>query len=380
MIKFFVTGDNHIGRKYDRYPDVKDQLIKSRFECIEEMVNIAESEACDFFVVTGDLFDSTNTIRFEDVKRVVEILSHFNERVLVLPGNHDYYSGEDKVWNYFEKALDNCSHNITLLNEYREFFFDDVKGEEVVIYPAFCDSKHSEENKLGWIKNADMKRDVINIGIAHGAIKGVTPDLKEEYFLMTEKELENIPVDVWFIGHTHIPYPNNLSETKYTEGYKVFNAGTHEQTDLHNNTEGICFIVGVEKKNEKTKVYAKRVNSGKVHFYDLKIDVKPESESALYNVLEKEVEKIPDHSVIRVTITGTIKQVEYDNKSKVYENVLERFLTFEINDDDLSEEITVDKIRSEFAETSFAAQLMEALISDHTELQMVYRLIQECRE
>ena len=90
MLKIFVTGDNHFGRKFDKY-SVKNQLIESRFECLEEMVKMAEKEHCEFFVITGDLFDNTYAISKNDVNRVVEILAGFNQKVLVLPGNHDFY-------------------------------------------------------------------------------------------------------------------------------------------------------------------------------------------------------------------------------------------------------------------------------------------------
>ena len=215
MVKLFVTGDNHIGRKYDRYPEIKEKLIKSRIDCLQDMVRKAEEEGCDFFVITGDLFDNINSIKVGDVKNVVMTLSAFNGRVLVLPGNHDYFTGDDKVWRDFENALTKTDHNITILNEFREYSFTDIGDKDVVIYPAFCQSKHSVENNLGWIKNAEIEtRESINIGIAHGALKGITPDMKEEYFLMSEEELKKIPVDAWLIGHTHIAYPGDLDETK----------------------------------------------------------------------------------------------------------------------------------------------------------------------
>ena len=90
MVKIFVTGDNHIGKKYDRYPDVKEKLVNSRFEVLNDMVVKAEAEGCGLFVVTGDLFDSINSIRVTDVNRVVDILAAFSGSVIILPGNHDY--------------------------------------------------------------------------------------------------------------------------------------------------------------------------------------------------------------------------------------------------------------------------------------------------
>ena len=379
MVKLFVTGDNHIGRKYDRYPEIKEKLIKSRIDCLQDMVRKAEEEGCDFFVITGDLFDNINSIKVGDVKNVVMTLSAFNGRVLVLPGNHDYFTGDDKVWRDFENALTKTDHNITILNEFREYSFTDIGDKDVVIYPAFCQSKHSVENNLGWIKNAEIEtRESINIGIAHGALKGITPDMKEEYFLMSEEELKKIPVDAWLIGHTHIAYPGDLDETKETVGYKIFNAGTHEQTDLHNNSEGDCFIIRIEKNDGEPTVYAKKYISGKIRYYDIKVQLG--AGTGLKESLAKKAGGYTGNSVIRVTVSGTIPRAEYEDRKKIYEEVLGEYLTYEVNDNELSEEITIDTIRREFAETSFAAQFMEQLMSDPTELQMAYKMLQECME
>lgn len=380
MVKIFVTGDNHFGKKYDRYPEVKDKLIESRFIVLNDMVKKAELEGCNLFVITGDLFDNVNSIKVSDVKRVVEILSTFAGNVIVLPGNHDYYTGEEKVWKDFSNAMSSLSHNITLVKDFNTYEFD-AGEEKVVVYPAFCQSKHSKENNLSWIKNADIdKRGVINIGIAHGAIQGVTPDMKEEYFLMTEAELSEINVDAWLIGHTHIPYPNVLKEDKDTLGYKIFNAGTHEQTDLHNNTEGNGFIITIEKKDGKAQVGARKYISGKIKYYDLDIMVRPDNDTALSEAIDKAISDIGDNSIVRIKVSGSVKASEYKNKEKIYKEHLNRFLTFEKEDGGLSEEITIDKIHEEYAETSFAAQLLEELIDNPIELQMTYQLLQGCKE
>lgn len=380
MIKLFMTGDNHFGKKYDRYPEVKDKLIQSRFDVLSDMVDKAETEQCGLFVVTGDLFDNNNTIRKDDVKKVVDILAKFSGSVILLPGNHDYYNtGAEKLWRDFEDAMSNVSHNITLIKEFKPYEFD-VGEDKVVIYPAFCDSKHSRENKLGWIKQASIDSNVINIGVAHGAIQGVTPDMKQEYFLMTEAELNAIPVDAWLIGHTHIPYPDSLSADKDTEGYKIFNAGTHEQTDLHNNTEGNGFILTIDKSGSVAKVLARKYVSGKVRFYDLSVSVSPDSDDALKNAISDALQGIGSNSILRLRISGSVKQAEYLDKANIYRSLLSGFLTYETEDSELSEQITKEKIQSEFAETSFASKFMEELLDSPTELQMAYELLQECKE
>lgn len=376
MLKIFVTGDNHFGKKYDRYPEVKEKLIQSRFDCMKDMVKQADKEGCGLFVVTGDLFDNINSIKSGDIKQVVEILKGFSGTVLVLPGNHDYYTGEEKVWKDFEKHLSESDHRITILNEYKAYHFE-VGEDKVVVYPAFCQSKHSKENNLTWIKEADMQSNFsYNIGIAHGAIKGITPDMKEEYFLMTEKELQDISVDAWLIGHTHIQYPE-LKENDEETRYKIFNAGTHEQTDLHNKTEGCCFIITIDKRSEK-KIIAHKYVSGKINYYDLMINLNPYSENSLKDSLENEVKLISKNSVIRAKISGTIKQSEYEVKDIIYKDILGSFLTYECEDNELSEEITIEKIRKEFSEISFAAKFMEHLMDNPIELQMTYELLKNC--
>lgn len=378
MIKIFVTGDNHFGKKYDRYPEIRDRLVDNRFVCFEKMVEKAEQEGCDIFAVTGDLFDNCSSIRKSDIERVVRILAGFAGRVLVLPGNHDYYTGEEKVWKDFDDALRTCDNNIIRLDRFEPYPIE-IAEETVVIYPAFCRSKHSRENNLGWIKKMSvLKSGQINVGMAHGAIEGVTPDMQKEYFLMTEPELQAIPMDVWLVGHTHIPYPGGLSEDEEIGGYRIFNAGTHAQTDLHNNTRGYGFIISVDKQGDKAQVSAKKYQSGTIFFYDIAVRVSSAEGDSLEALLQEKLDPLEAESVVRLTVTGSVLSEEYSRRQELYKKYCDRFLSWELQDDELHEEITLDRVREEFAESSFAAKLMEALQGDQTELQMAYELLQEC--
>lgn len=378
MIKIFVTGDNHFGKKYDRYPEIRDRLVDNRFVCFEKMIEKAEQEGCDIFAVTGDLFDNCSSIRKSDVERAVRILAGFAGRVLVLPGNHDYYTGEEKVWKDFDDALRTCDNNIIRLDRFEPYPIE-IAEETVVIYPAFCRSKHSRENNLGWIKEMSVpKSGQINVGMAHGAIEGVTPDMQKEYFLMTEPELQAIPMDVWLVGHTHIPYPGGLSEDEEIGGYRIFNAGTHAQTDLHNNTRGYGFIISVDKQGDKAQVSAKKYQSGTIFFYDIAVRVSSAEGDSLEALLQEKLDPLEAESVVRLTVTGSVVSEEYSRRRELYKKYCDRFLSWELQDDELHEEITLDRVREEFAESSFAAKLMEALQGDQTELQMAYELLQEC--
>lgn len=373
MIKILVTGDNHFGKKYDRYPSSRDKIIQSRFVALENMVKQAEQEECDLFVITGDLFDN-NSISISVVRRVVRTLALFSGRVLVLPGNHDYYSSERKVWVDFQKELDVLDHNIILMKELRSFSFD-VREERVTIYPALCQTKHSENNNLGWITEKFNESEGYHIGIAHGALEGITPDMDGQYFPMTISELNSIPVDVWLIGHTHIPYPK-LPTDKEEVGHKIFNAGTHEQTDRTNNTLGYAFILRLDKSRGKTEIAARSFVSGRIRYHNLTVQLKPaeELEQAILNALQV----VGKDSIVRLIVSGSVSKEDYEYRINIYDRTLHEFIDYEVDDENLSVLITPEMISSEFAEISFVSELLNELIEDDPKTaQMAYELIKK---
>ena len=372
MVKIFVTGDNHIGRKFDKY-SIKNRLIESRFACLENMVKTAEKEQCEFFVVTGDLFDNTYAIAKKDIKRVVEILSGFNQNVLVLPGNHDFYSGNEKLWKDFMEDGDVYS-NIIVLNEYQPYEFDSSDGP-IVFYPAYCDSKHSDTNRLDWIKAEEIDGSgKYNVGLAHGALEGLAIDTEGVYFPMSRTELHSIPMDLWLLGHAHVTEPS-IPANEEVSGYTIFNAGTHEQLDLHNNTEGNAFVITLQNNNGMKKVLAKRIVTGKIRYFDEKLIFNATDNKSLKQTIEDLVKDYPSDSIVRLTIKGSVDASDYQEKEDIYNAQLRSFLDYKINDNDLSEKITRDKIESEFSEIGFAAKFLEELLDDPVELQMAYDVV-----
>jgi DNA repair exonuclease SbcCD nuclease subunit len=374
MLKIFMTGDNHIGLKYAKYGEKAAFLAEKRISAFRDMVKKANEEECGLFVITGDLFENISGIAKRDIASLLNILSEFNGTVAVLPGNHDYYDEDAKVWKDFKAASDSC-HNILILNEYRPYSV--LAGDdEVVIYPAFCTSKHSKpgENNLDWVKDENILPDeTYRIGIAHGAVEGETIDSEGRYFLMTRKELEAIPVDAWLIGHTHVPFPNNLAK-EFSACDKIFNAGSHVQPDVATNTEGSCFIIEISKDK---KVKAKKFLSGNIRFYRPEIKV---SAGNMEEILERELSEFNSESVIDgMVISGTADKDEYEDRREIIENALARFVSGSYDDSALSRLISKELIDSEFAETSLSAAVLSALLEEPKEAQLVYELLGELK-
>ena len=373
MLRIFVTGDNHIGLKYASH-EKSSILVASRMTAFEGMVNTANAEDCALFVITGDLFENTYSIAKKDIKLLLDTLSCFHGTVVVLPGNHDYYDKDVKVWQYFKDVMASYD-NIMLLTDYRPYEID-IDGEDVILYPALCTSLHSApgQNNLDWIKETAIDNgSAYHIGIAHGAVEGETIDNEGQYFLMKRSELESIPMDAWLIGHTHVPFPRNLSEN-YTASERVFNAGTHVQTDVSCNTEGLCFIVEIA---DNKSVRAKKVVSGNLRFYRKHIEV---SAGEMENTIANELKDIADNSVVDIILTGAVTIEEYEDRHKIIECALARFIEGTYNDYSLNKLISKALIESAFHETYFSAGLMNSLLEDPKEAQLTYELLKSLKE
>ena len=373
MLRIFITGDNHIGLKYASHEQAAI-LASSRIAAFEGMVKTANQENCALFAITGDLFENTYSVSKRDIKTLLDALSCFNGTVVVLPGNHDYYDKDVKVWQYFKDVMASYD-NIMLLTDYRPYEID-VNGEDVFLYPALCTSLHSApgQNNLGWIKEATIDNDsAYHIGIAHGAVEGETIDNEGQYFLMKRSELESIPVDAWLIGHTHVPFPRNLTET-YSATERIFNAGTHVQTDVSCNTEGLCFIVEVA---DNKSIRAKKVKSGNLRFYRKHITV---TAGEMESTIGRELKDIADNSVVDIVLNGAVTIEEYEQRHKVIEGALARFIEGTYNDYSLSKLISKTLIESEFPETSFSAGLLNSLLEEPKEAQLAYELLKSLKE
>jgi DNA repair protein SbcD/Mre11 len=373
MLRIFVTGDNHIGLKYSSHSQAA-VLVSRRIEAFEGMVQAADRENCGLFVITGDLFNNVSGASKKDVEAVLNMLSRFNGTVVVLPGNHDYYDKDAKVWQYFKSVIAKYD-NIMLLTDYRPYELS-VNDEDVVLYPALCTSLHSApgENNLGWIKETEIENNgAYHIGIAHGAVEGETIDNEGAYFLMSRSELESIPVDVWLIGHTHVPFPRDLTETYASRG-KIFNAGTHVQTDVACNTEGQCFIIEID---ESKNVRAKKFASGNLRFYRREIAV---TAGNMKEIINRSLADIGSNSVADIILSGAVSAEEYEDRYEIIEGALSRFIEGTYDDYALSRLISKNLIEAEFPETSFSAQLLSSLLDEPKEAQLAYELLKSLKE
>ena len=465
-MKIFHTADLHIGMKFNNYPEpVRSQLKQARGDVLGKMVSIANKQECNIFVVAGDLFDSINGNTKKSIGEVVTALKGFHgECVLVMPGNHDYDNNMVELWNNFQE-LSQDINNIVFINQERPYSLADW-DLNAVVYPAPCHSKHSDVNNTGWIKeemikeanskakadsenpeansnvniNTDAKIDTdtnintdpIRIGISHGALEGISPDLDSSYYNMSLAELEAAPVDVWLLGHTHITYPDK----KKVNGWKIFNPGTPEPDGLDCKHTGNAWIITIgdtkavnsdtktENSDTKTEnsgtkaeindikaansdtkatnrmhkeVSGELITTGSYRFKDQRYTVrnKADFEKIMGDLLKGDIPKNdllngdilkddlingdPRFTIARLRIKGKLDEEAFNYRHEVRRTLEEAMACLIFDDSELGIKITSEMIHKEFSDGSFPSMLLSALTDDEEALQLAYEMIMEVK-
>ena len=283
-IKIVHTADNHIGISYNTVGQAKTELVKERLESLKRIVDEGNKENANYLVIAGDLFDVTKLNKSRTAE-VIKILKGFKEKVIVIPGNHDFYIDEvDSLWHYFKLNVD--AEKIIVLHEY-EVYVDAIGDQEVRFYPAACRTLHSQDNMIGWVKNEEKNPNAIHIGIAHGNVDGLGRDEDGKYFNMKAESLTGAGVDFWLLGHIHVPYPTQES-INTNPGY--FMSGTHMPDSWKSTNIGNAWIIEIDKsKNLK----AKKIQPTKFRF----------------KVIEKELRSLVDIDFLKSELSS------YDRKN-----------------------------------------------------------------
>lgn len=370
-IKIFHTADLHLGMRFAGYPEIQNELINARYEALENMVKIANKEECDLFVISGDLFDRV-TMKVNEISRAVKTLNEFDgELVLVLPGNHDFYIKDSNLWTEFSK---HAGDRILILKEPGAY---DLSQHHLnmKIYACPCSSKHSAKNMLGWINlNNKQGNDLIQIGIAHGSLEGVSPDFDKTYYPMSQKELDLIGLDLWLLGHTHLSWPVNPDKNA-----RILIPGTPEPDGFDCKHVGNAFIITIESS---TEIQVQKINTGKYQF--LIEEILLHDENNIQKMKNEYTKKKYQNVILRLLLKGRLKKEELEKTEEAVKIIRNNVLFLQINRDELNEEITPELIDSEFTQGSFPHQLLQSLLEDGEEesvkaLQKAYDLIREIR-
>jgi predicted phosphodiesterase len=367
-VRILHTADNHIGLKFSNYKGTSAQeaLIQERFDALQNIVDQSNTLDVHFLVVAGDLFDDLKVPQ-KDIKAVVSILKKSMAEVIVLPGNHDYYDGEDnKLWRVFSELIENTK--IHLLHE-PAVFHTQADEQPVCFYPAPCGSKHHEGHVIGWVGGVEKAADAVHIGLAHGNVEGMGVDDADRYFNMTDADLKAAGVDFWLLGHIHVPYPN--ANAVGNPGY--FMPATHTPESIKRKIPGHAWFIEV---GDSKAIQHKQLTTGNILFSRQILSF---GRDFTYSDFERaELGWRNPKLILDLKLSGSLSQTELDSLNALLKELTSHYLHASFEN---QVGVAVDKnfIQNTFAEGTSAYQWLSSIAEESDSelaLQLAYSIIQ----
>jgi exonuclease SbcD len=354
-IRIIHTADNHIGLPFKQYPaEVASRLIEERFAALARLVTVANEQKAHFFVVAGDLFDSTR-VKKEDIDKVAAVLRGFDGvAVIVVPGNHDHYANsETELWKRFRKATE-AAPRIDLLVEPAVKSYD-VEGQAVHFFPCPCPSKTGAEPTIGWgAEAAGQLATGLKIGIAHGNVSGLGLDAEGQYFNIEPVALEAAGMATWLLGHIHVPFPTSESG----ERSSYFMAGIHTPDSLRCRHAGSAW--SIECDGECVTRY-ERLAPGEIAFRRLEKELLSADDVA---DLVRTCEALDAGStVFDLQLSGRLSATERAHLTAEIDRLRPGFLNL-TEESDIHDRIDAAQIEREYRRGGLAQRLLTALLAD----------------
>ncbi len=114
MVRLVHSADWQIGMtRHFLTPESQSRYSEARLESIRRTAELATREACDFVVVSGDVFES-NQLDRRVASRALDAMASFEVPVFLLPGNHDPLLSAGSVWDS-PTFVDRCPANVVVL-------------------------------------------------------------------------------------------------------------------------------------------------------------------------------------------------------------------------------------------------------------------------
>jgi exonuclease SbcD len=366
-LRVFLTSDLHLGMKFAGYPEaVRAALVEARFTSLDRVVAAANEAGSDLLVVAGDLFESVN-VAHRDIVRAAKSLGAFRGRLAaVMPGNHDFISGDDKLWTRFRDAAGDA---VLLLDAPRPWPLTGY-DTEACLYPGPCTMKHSTSNAIGWVRAAPKDGGIRHhVGVAHGSLEGLSLDKEGLYYPMRPQELADTGVSPWLIGHTHLPFPREPGPKD-----AIFIAGTPEPDGFDCTHGGSAWAL--ELRDDGT-VAAESRPTGELRFLDEGRVVRSRAD---LERLERDLTGgVPGRTLLRLRLAGRAPREALDEIDPLRTRLSAALLHLDLRIDQLREEITAEAIDREYPAGSFPHTLLSELAraDDQEALQIAHDFLQE---
>ncbi len=315
MATFLHLSDTHLG--YKEY--MMDLREEDFYESFNEAIDIGIEENVDFFVHTGDLFDtwSPSNRAMNEFKKAMLRLYKKDKTMYLIMGDHDRPKRTDEIAS---RIFDFLGVKLMGINEIENTLIN-YGGDEIFL-SALSNMKGLRKNNIiteyrkGDVEAKNYKNSIM---MSH---QGVSPYLIPE---ACEVDSKDLPLNYKYLAFGHV-HDSHLIDNKYP----VFSyAGS---TDLNSTNEVKGYL-----KNGKS-VNLVEIHDGKINAEKIKLkstryqnDIETNYENYINDLeniisLKRTNAKKP---LLTLTLHGEMDRTEIRERVKKFENVIIRGPYFE---------------------------------------------------
>lgn len=283
-MKFVHTADWHIGMKFSSFePSQAQKARQARLDAGKLVVRLANENRAEFIVIAGDLFHD-NAVERRLVSETANILSKFNGRVFIIPGNHDPLV-PGSVWDHSPSWKD--YDNITIFRESAPY---DIHG--CVLYPCVPTAKYNSKDPTSWVDASAQSQ--ISIGIAHGNVDALKDEATD--IPISVNAADRTGLDYLALGHWHSPVLYGQSGVK-----RMAYSGAHERGGFGEKDSGYALLVQIDERMATPSI--ETIPTGILKWERKEYDVGLEGDLL---TIGSEISNIhdPQHTILSVIISG----------------------------------------------------------------------------
>lgn len=335
QFKFIHCADIHLGKKlsYTGQPkkEIADILDNAEKKSFINLVELALSEAVDFIIIAGDLYDlDTRSIRVSKFfKKQCQKLAAENINVHLISGNHDPAAEKKEPFALPNNLKFYASEKVETVEFYK-------KGEfSARILGQSYRQKFEDRSMYNYYTAADQS--VFNIGILHTAL-----DAESRKYVPANKTdlLSKGEIHYWALGHIH-----QYQKLKTNPG--IYYSGTIQGRNI--NEEGPKGAILIEVA-QNLSYQQKFVDLAEVEYKTITLKVDhPENINTISEL--KKALKAKLNSLITRTINSN-QNLTFKTKAIILRIVIEgrtEIHSFVEDDSEALEAEMIEELREEFA-------------------------------
>ncbi|MGM1046951.1 MAG: metallophosphoesterase family protein [Bacillota bacterium] len=237
--RFIHAADLHLDSPFAGMSGLTDRVRKylqqSTFIALDRMVQLAVREKVDFVVISGDVYDSSNTslraqLRFMEA---LEMLDREHIPVFIIHGNHDPLDSPRLAVTLppLVHVFGPVPESVTVARR--------RDGQEVAVITgmSYPTSKVKENISLRYNKQAAAS-ELFHIGLLHANVDGNQEH--ETYAPCSKKDLNAGGYHYWALGHIHSR--RTLQESPY-----IVYPGNIQGRNIRETGPKGCYLVDVDE-------------------------------------------------------------------------------------------------------------------------------------